>query len=289
MIECLIAQSDTHLLSTVLTEAYLSSGPELSQDVQLRRRVLERIAIAPASEMSNNAELERFPPDEIAPVVNEFVGTTASSELSECHDWLVSRRGVLDVEHQAQKLKKWRERNPWALSELVYFVHREGPAPLLMRLASDVAMYESPGPTFPGFSYSCQAEIALLGLMEREDTVGSSPEFDSTLLQIFRILSIQKESMLLAEAHRQELLKRSLGLGDNQSFPRDPSTWPEFASLARRLATQYERAEALKEFANALQRENARVAGEPAPAHRPRSKTSAKATVSRGRQKRGRH
>ncbi|HXH09222.1 MAG TPA: NACHT domain-containing protein [Alphaproteobacteria bacterium] len=47
MIKYLIAQPDTPTLSTVLKEAYLSAGMELSRDSALRRRVLERIAVAP--------------------------------------------------------------------------------------------------------------------------------------------------------------------------------------------------------------------------------------------------
>ncbi len=47
MIERLICQPDSLSLSTVLAEAYLSVGPELSQDTEFRRRVLERIALAP--------------------------------------------------------------------------------------------------------------------------------------------------------------------------------------------------------------------------------------------------
>jgi hypothetical protein len=66
LIERLVAQSDTLFLSTVLTEAYLSAGPDLSQDSRLRRRVLERIAIAPASRWPGN--LQRFPTDEVAPI-----------------------------------------------------------------------------------------------------------------------------------------------------------------------------------------------------------------------------
>jgi hypothetical protein len=48
MIEKLSDQPDSLELASVLTEAYLSAGPELLQDATFRRRVLERIAIAPS-------------------------------------------------------------------------------------------------------------------------------------------------------------------------------------------------------------------------------------------------
>jgi len=299
MIERLIAQLDTDLLSTVLAEAYLSAGPESSQDYQLRRRVLERIAIAPASGARN---LERFPPNEIAPIANEFVGKIASAgKISESYVWF-TRHDALDAKLQVRKLKNWQELSPCALCELVYLGHKYGSEPLLTQFASDVAIYESQGPTFPHEPYLCQAEIALFGLVQRWSSVRSSSGGDLALLQIFRVLSTHKESAVFSNTYVGDQFQKFLGLGDDPLLPGDASTWPELASLARCLATRMRPQEGtftgervrernckvLTTWANALERASAGE-GRPSPAQRTGSRTSAKVQESRGQRKRGRH
>lgn len=118
MIGRLIAQSDTHSLSGVLAEAYLSAGPELSQDHELRRRVLERIAIAPGRWPS---QLNRFPTSEIALIANEFVGKIKSQGVSEAHHWLFKHPDFLDVTFLAKRLRGWGRMNPYQTAELMMF------------------------------------------------------------------------------------------------------------------------------------------------------------------------
>jgi hypothetical protein len=163
LLDLLVEQPDTNLLSTVLSEAYLSAGPELTQDLPLRRKVLERIAIAPALPPYN---LAKFLPDEIAPLANECVGGTGTG-LSESFRWLQRNPEAVNFEIQARKLKSRRKLSPKGISELLYLVHAFGSESELMQLASDVAIYEERGPTLGSFGYSCQAEIALLGLLNR--------------------------------------------------------------------------------------------------------------------------
>jgi predicted NACHT family NTPase len=73
VIELPVSQPNTSTLSTVLAEAYLSAGPELSQDKAFRRRVLERSAIA-ATPQGPEPRLMRFPPDEVAPIAHRLRG-----------------------------------------------------------------------------------------------------------------------------------------------------------------------------------------------------------------------
>jgi hypothetical protein len=80
VIERLLSQPNTMILSTVLAEAYLSAGPELSQDKAFRRRVLERIAIGATA---TRPVLGRFPPDEVAPIAHRVIGKIQSNHFSE--------------------------------------------------------------------------------------------------------------------------------------------------------------------------------------------------------------
>src|SRR5262249_45078140 len=131
--------------------------------------------------------------DEIAPLANEFVGKIQTTlRLSESHHWLMDNLEALDAELQARKLRDWRELSPSALSELFYFLHRAAPESLLIQLASDIAIYEGPGPLLGSSRYGFQADVALIGLQLRDSGVGSSPGFDSALLQILRVLSTQE-------------------------------------------------------------------------------------------------
>jgi hypothetical protein len=90
MIKRLIAQPNTEALSRVLADAYLSSGPKLSQDKKLRRTVLDRIAVAPADRQL--PALNQFPSDEVAPIANQLVTSVDSDETSEAYVWLVNRK-----------------------------------------------------------------------------------------------------------------------------------------------------------------------------------------------------
>ena len=175
-IECLIAQPDTSSLSEVLTEAYLSTKPEILQDCKFRKRVLERIAIAPGAIGPGNRGLGRFPPEEISPIANEYLGKAGSSlGLSGAYSWLYSNRTAIDEQIMARRLKKWRELNPYGLSELVYLAHNGGSDALFQCFESEVGIYESPGTSFEFCDkYSCQAEIALLGLSQGNRRIGNS-------------------------------------------------------------------------------------------------------------------
>jgi len=189
MIERLIAKPDSRSLSTILAEAYLSVGVELSQDREFRRRVLERIAIAPVSARFPG-ELMRFPEDEVAPIAHLAVGKIASNlRVSEAHGWLNGYSARLDVVSLVERLRAWRTMNSIQISELIHLLHSFAPDTVLAEMASDTDMYTAPGPTFETGSYGSQAEVALIGLshsaiVERPN----SPGFNAALLQVLRAL-----------------------------------------------------------------------------------------------------
>lgn len=233
MIERLIDHPDTLPLSTVLAEAYLLAGPELSQDRALRRRILERIAIAPAGRWPSS--LERFPAEEVAPIAALFVGKGESEDVpSEAHHWLAEHPERLDTVSLAQRLREWRKMKPAQAADLIHLLHAYGQGSVLAELATDAAMYSAPGPRIGGANI--QAEIALIGLSRQKfEGSASTAGVDAALLQILRTLSDPKYIMRFVELyfyHFSAFLERRR----TAPPPQDSATWPEFSSLARQLA-----------------------------------------------------
>jgi len=230
MIERLTAQPDTLSLSTVLADAYPSSGPELLQNRDLRRRVLERIATAPHS--SEASALERFPMDEVAPVANLFVGKIKSQlRFSESFHWLQKHPKRLDLTALIDRIRVWRTMDPMQLSELIHLLHRYGPDEVLSELAMDNELYVAPGPNLgPSKAYDSQAEIALIGLAYRktEETLGSSG-FEKALLKVLDILLTSTTIHISVYHAIIDLLMRVW-------LPKNVETRLKLASLARQLA-----------------------------------------------------
>jgi hypothetical protein len=161
MIERLIAQSDSHSLSAVLAEAYLSAGPELSQDYKLRRNVLERIAIAPMvwepRTLGESKTLDRFSKDEVAPIANLFIGKIESNlRTSGAYSWLHDYPELAEWKLLTKRLQTWQRMNSIQVAELIYLLHADGPDTVLAEIVSDADMYASPGPRFLSIEYNSQ-------------------------------------------------------------------------------------------------------------------------------------
>jgi hypothetical protein len=238
MIERLIAQRDTLALSTVLTEAYLSTSPELLQDQKLRQRVLERIAIAPTNESDGN--LMRFPSEEVAPIANHSIGKLKSElSVSESMYWFRDHQELLDITVLSARLREWQRMKPVQVTELIFLLHAFGPEHILAEMALDTSMYAASGLKFENGEYfNLQAEIALAALAIRQiDATASSSGVNAALLQILHIL-------LISEKFTFWIVFNDTGTSSLKNLstlppPEDISTWPEFASLARRLAERF--------------------------------------------------
>lgn len=235
LIEQLIAQPDTESLSEVLTEAYLSAGLELAQDQDLRRQVLERVAIAPGSFRTES--LNRFPLDEVAPIANALVGDIRSKiRLSESHIFLSLNPTIVNIKLLLEKLKTWEDKNPFQLSEIVHLLHKTAPDEILAEIAKMTDLYTSSGPNFGDSEvYHSQAEIALIGLSSRDF---DSRQFTEGFTAVFRIV-------ISAFCSSESLLWGSLDTVKNvmlEEFTevltlQNLETKQEFALLARKLAT----------------------------------------------------
>lgn len=144
LIEQLISQEDTDTFSAVLADAYLLAGPDLWRDQHLRRKVLERLAMAPANDV-----LGRFPENEVAPLANSFLGKTRSSfDPSESFTWLNNHPGMLDRPALISRLRDRSKLSPVQTAELNWLVHAYAPDRVLAELASNPNLYLAPGPGF---------------------------------------------------------------------------------------------------------------------------------------------
>ena len=232
----------------MLAEAYLSAGVELVQDRKLRRRVLERIAIAP-----QGSQLERFPPDEVVPIANQFVGQIKYNFLSEAYQWLYNHPATVEWVTLVERLSSWRQMNPLPIWELIALLHIHGPDPLLVKMAANTDMYAAPGPNFTRLKikYESQAEVALIGLSFRTEGV-RTPGGNATLLQILRVLADTKDIGRIGWNIADFMEKRG-----KAPPPQDTTTWPEFASLSRRLAKRLTKKEEEQPYADAIKALNA--------------------------------
>jgi len=244
MIEQLIAQDDTEALFDVLAQAYLAAGQALAQDGDLRQKVMERIAVAPGSRalIDHRSALDHFPEEEVAPLANRLLGAIESDiNMSGSYYWLIDHSNKLDLSLLLEKLRAWKDMNPFQLAELIDIVHIFGSDSLLLEMAADKNMYASPGPTLKnGSKYGNQAEIAIFGIARRKK-IRPSPGVDTVLLQILRILGKQK-------AFKGSLrtcipLSGFLEKYTEKGFPKKVQTWEELALLARTLAEHLPKSE----------------------------------------------
>lgn len=270
MIELLIAQPDSVSLAGVLAEAFLSAGDELVRDPVLRRKVLERVAVAPSDPPS---PLERFKQEEVAPVANSMVGRIESRRtLSSAYGWLRANPHELDSGLLAKRLRRWRGMNPLPLAELVHLLHAFAPERVLAQITTNPALYESRGPEFTPATYKSQAAIALIGLELRVQNMPASPAVQQALLQALRVITRTEDVEMLIE------MRYSIGaflarMGPDQ-VRWDPGVSKELAALARQLAQrpkenwgQHPHAEdpvaALNTFADSLDRATAEKSAKP--------------------------
>jgi len=133
MIELLIAEDDTMILADVLAEAWLSSGPELARNAELRRAVLLRIAAAPVSSASTSA-LSRFDSREVAGIAWQALGGSRSQiNLSHAFVWCRDQ-GEISPGYLLDRLKAFESLTPMSLSELIYIMHASFPIECLREL-----------------------------------------------------------------------------------------------------------------------------------------------------------
>lgn len=110
--------------------------------------------------------------------------------MSEAHRWLAHHPEHCDWTVVLQRVRGWRDASAIQTGELVYLVHAFGNDQALAALAADDALYRAPGPRFGGGShYPIMANVALIGLASRRETLIATAPADTALLPILRALS----------------------------------------------------------------------------------------------------
>jgi hypothetical protein len=231
MIELLIAQQDTQQLSTVLAEAFLSSSTVITKDGRLRRKVLERIAIAPSKMLSPT--LARFSPEEVKEIANVNVGKKSSgASFSEALLWLQNNKNLTDFKYLLDRLSKWRELKGYDITELTFLVHYAAPDSLLGEIVDDLELYRST----EGGAVFKTAGAAFLGLALRGASAQPpSIEVERAFLQILRAAN-ETEEVLAGGGVSLHLAITMSRL--TESLPTNSSTWPEFATLTRNFVSR---------------------------------------------------
>jgi len=167
MIERLIAQDDSREIAAVLAEAYFTSGAEIHQDWDLRRRVVERLARASAT---HPLVLNRFPDEEVAPIANSALGTIRSGlALGEAFFWLQGSPKHIDRVYLRERILHRTTESPIQLCELINLSFMCLDFETLARLADDAGLLSSRGPSFnsSGVARSSQAITAVFALKAR--------------------------------------------------------------------------------------------------------------------------
>lgn len=183
LVELLVEEKFSLMLAEVLTEAYLAAGQHLSQDIDLRLRIITRIARLPRSFPS---VLDRFDPDHVAPVANDWVGKGRPIGLgSEAFGWLMEHPEHVDLLslQLPQRLREWRALDPVHRAELMYLAHRHESDTFIAELAGQSDLYKSKGPP-----PTRQADWALWALARRDDfgTAGVDMALLASLQEVIR-------------------------------------------------------------------------------------------------------
>ena len=188
LIECLIHEQDSAILSHLLGEAYLSAGTGIASDLKLREKVLRRIAIG---QQFGDRVLERFPTTDVARIANRCVGRCSSTNgISASHEWLFNHPRHLKEAYLFARLRRWRQMNPFQVAELIHLLHAYGTQQTLTKMAADTSLYRAPGPKFPGMDvYGSQAVIILAGLSRRAMLRPASRIPEIAFLQLSRTIS----------------------------------------------------------------------------------------------------
>ena len=189
-------QEDTESIGEVLADVYFAANEDLKQDAELRKRVIERIAIAPCSTIKQI--LERFHQNEVVNIANRSLGKIKSKiSLSYAHKYLKENYEGIDFYLITKKLKNWRNLNPSQLSELVHLFHRYADNAMILEENLSSEMYMSSAPNFQSMDeYNTQAEIAFVAIVskisnhDKNFTINTIKKVEFILVFFLRILNL---------------------------------------------------------------------------------------------------
>lgn len=173
VIEALVAVEEVR--AGLLAEAYLSAAPELTQDKELRQRVMFAVAKA-KSNWDVDFTQNRFTQEEFALVANEAMGQSRHF-TSHMYQWLYTHPSLIDFPRIVQLLGRPSAISPQGITELNLLIHVHGSDEILAQVARRPALYTLPGPE----GYATQAAQSFEALTHRR--VRPGPGADSAYFQ----------------------------------------------------------------------------------------------------------
>jgi hypothetical protein len=254
MLNRLIRQPGTEQLGQIITEAYLTSGPEIANDGKLRSKVIEKVA---SSRGSSQYPLDRFDENEVLPIAHQCIGESDLHGMCNGYIWLYINHQCVDFSHLLKKLAYWRNKTALQIGELSKLLHGKGSNEVLKQLATLPGLYqlyESTGPTFHElYPYSTQASFALQSLCIRHALDSEEPVLNDTyplLLEILRVYSQRDWEDPFPLSTPQWLT--ALAAEITKQLPPDPLTWQEFALLSRDFAQHLSNARDASEYTKSV-------------------------------------
>lgn len=245
VVEGLIALEDSPMLGEVLAEAYLSSGPELTQDTEMERNVVTRIAVAPYRAFIGvfpGEALDRFPHNLAAQIANSCLGMEESNTLSQAFSWLLSNKSFVDIKLILEKLNTYRALDTTQISELIYFIYWLGSDEDLMVVSSMEHLYgsapldlrdEASTSSIQDFGFPVSiAWIGTIGRAIQQGTVLGSPGADAAVLGL---LGKVNEWLKVPGDDVSSMFFR-FHMPSNIGVPKDRNSWPHWSSLLRQIA-----------------------------------------------------
>jgi len=225
VIELLIAQPDTMSLGNVLGEAYLAAGVRTSGETELRKKVIERIALTSTPNRGGGTILSRFPAEEVAPFANvSLEKVTHKIGSPNSFLWLENNPEYIFQDYLIDRLSNWHLYNPISLAHIIVVIFQYGSDETIDKIMHHNELYQSIGPDFPDYEYNNQNELVLFGLISRLRAGFSSAQVRAFSNSVDLLLKSTAVHCIIIELLREF------------NPPMNIDTAPQLAELLRKIA-----------------------------------------------------
>jgi NACHT domain len=181
LIENLTEQSESISLEDVLIDAYFSASYEVTQDEQLRLRILQRVASLPALKLHSrqtNRLFSRFSNHQVAAIANNIVGMVEnSSSFSNACFWLSRHPGMIEKEILIDRLFLLQDTKHNQIGEIIFILAQSVPKDVFQKMIREIDITilikikslstNSCGTSHRNFFNVSLAEVAFLGLFSQ--------------------------------------------------------------------------------------------------------------------------
>lgn len=249
LIENLIEQSESISLEDVLIDAYFSATYEVTQDEQLRLRILQRVASLPVLKIHSrqtNRLFSRFTNHQVAAIANNIVGMIEdSSSFSNACFWLSRHLEMVEKEVLLDRLFLLEDTKHNQIGELIFLLAQSVPKDVFQTTILEIDMTtlikikslrtNSCGTSHRNFFNVSLAEVAFLGLFSQRNCDNMTLlETKDILLILMQTINNFKCGNFVTFNTLEWFVKNSLH--QNLSYQENTSKTKLLAILSRQLA-----------------------------------------------------